>query len=153
MTFFAMLSSGKKISVTYSLSLSLKGLVHDVVEESFLKEINVLRYGKPQVLFSRSHNSMIKVHADIFCVLNNQPERRSNLKLANSNSILHGRFGYILDVMQVQISIKSSDSCSRSIIMEATTNSVHSEVKIAWRDTSLKCSAWMYHMQHKNLNY
>jgi hypothetical protein len=91
---------------------------------------------------------------DIFCVLNNQPERRSNLKLANGNSILHGRFGYKVDARQVQDSIKSCDSCSRSIIMEATTKSVHSEVKMEWRDgTCLKCSAWMYHMQHKNLNY
>jgi hypothetical protein len=91
-------SSGKKINVTYPLLLSLKGLNHDVVEESFLKGINVLDYGKPQVMFSRSHNSMVKAHADIFHVLNDQPERRSNLKLANGNSILHGRFGYILDV-------------------------------------------------------
>jgi hypothetical protein len=38
--------------------------------------------------------------------------------------------------------------------MEVATTSVHSEVKKEWRDgTCLKCSAWMYHMQHKNLNY
>jgi hypothetical protein len=129
MTFFAMSSSGKKIIVTYPLTLSLKGLDHDVVEESFLKEINILRSGKPQVMFSRSHNSMVKVHTDTFCVLNNQPKRRSNLKLANGNSILHGRFGYIIDVRQVQDSIKSCGSCSRSIIMESTTFTVQREVK------------------------
>jgi hypothetical protein len=94
MTLFAMSSSGEKISVTYPLLFSLRELDHDLVEESFLKEINVLRSGKPQVLFSRSHSSMAKVHHDIFCVLKDQPERRSNFKLANGNSILHGRFGY-----------------------------------------------------------
>jgi hypothetical protein len=40
-TLLTMSSLGENISVTYPLSFSLKGLDRDVVEESFLKEINV----------------------------------------------------------------------------------------------------------------
>jgi hypothetical protein len=49
-------------------------------------------FGGDKVMFSRSHNAMVKVHAEIFCILNDQPERRSTLKLGNGSSILHGRF-------------------------------------------------------------
>jgi hypothetical protein len=129
-----MLSLGERSSVTYPILLSLKGLDHDVIEVSFLKEMDLLCSGIPQVMFSRSHNSMVKVHTDIFCVLNGKPERRPNLKLGNGNSILHGRFGYIIDVRQVQDSIKSCDSCSSSIVIHAKTTSVHSAVKYEWRD-------------------
>jgi hypothetical protein len=101
-TIFTMNDDGEKIKVTYPLSLSVKGLNHEQVEALYVKELEQLRSEKLIVMYSRSHNSVVYVHADLFCVLNDQPERRNNLNLANGNSSHHGRFGYILDARKVK---------------------------------------------------
>jgi hypothetical protein len=54
------------------MSLSKKGLDHQVVEEIFLKEINLLREGKPLLMYSWSHQKTVNVHSGIYCVMNDQ---------------------------------------------------------------------------------
>ena len=71
-------------------------------------------------MYSRSHKSIVHVHAEIFCILNDQPERRGNLLLSNGNSMIHGRFRILLDCKQVKNSIRSCVSCTKNIIEEAT---------------------------------
>jgi hypothetical protein len=121
MTIFTISLIGEKISSTYPLTLSMKGLDHDIVEQYYMRQLLSLREGELIKMYSRSHNRVIHVHADIFCVMNDQPERRGNLHLINGNSMIHGRFGILMDCKQVQNGIRSCISCTKSILEEAMT--------------------------------
>jgi hypothetical protein len=123
-TIFTIDMNGEKISSTYPLTLSLKGMDHDVVDSMYEEQIKKLMEGELIIMYSRSHKSLVHVHGEIFCVLNDQPERRGNLKLANGNSMIHGRFGYLIDCRQVINGIRSCVTCSQSVIEEATSTSI-----------------------------
>lgn len=110
--------NGERIETTYPISLSTKGSNHEVIESCIKTEIEMLQSGKLLIMYSRFHNNIVYVHSDIFCVMNDQLERRGNLKLANGNSICHGRFGFILDCKQKKNVIRSCVDCSKSIELE-----------------------------------
>lgn len=153
-TIFSMNESGEKIMVTYPLSLSNKGADHEQVESLYYKEVNQLRSGKIITMYSRSHKSVVYVHGDIFCIMNDQPERRGNLKLANGNSLYHGRFGYIINFKKVQQFMVSCDVCTKSIICETNSSMNNSNQRFEWREnTCQKCTGWMYHMNDKMLQF
>lgn len=117
-TIFTSDKYGKKIQRTYPISLSKKGCDHEVVEERFSNELHELKFGKVPLMYSRAHRRLVCVHAELFCVMNDQPERRGNLKLSFGNAAVHGRFGYIIDGKQSQGKIRSCCSCTQNIITE-----------------------------------
>ena len=119
MTIFSIDIKGNKISSTYPLTLAMKGKDHDIVEKYYMRQILSLREGELISMFSTSHKAIVHVHADIFCVMNDQPERRGNLNLCYGNSAIHGRFGILMDCKQVKDGIRSCMSCTKSIIEEA----------------------------------
>jgi hypothetical protein len=83
--------------------------------------------------------------------MNDQPERRGNLKLANGNSIIHGRFGMLIDCRQLKDVIRSCNRCTRSIIDE-----IDLGVKINnyWRGNNCElCSAWLFNIDNNLLTY
>jgi hypothetical protein len=69
-------------------------------------------------MYSQSHKTTTNVHEDIYCVMHDQPERQSNLKLGNDISSIHKRFGYFIDIKQGQSAVKSCELCSTSILLE-----------------------------------
>lgn len=119
-TIFTADKYGKKIQRTYPISFSKKGGDHEVVEESFSNELHELKFGKLPLMYSRAHSGLVCVHAELFCVMNDQPERRGNLKLSFGNSAVHARFGYIINSKQSQGKIRSCSSCAQNIITEIT---------------------------------
>ena len=150
-TIFTMSDVGTKINVTYPVSLALKKENHKCVESLFLAELNKLRKGKYLIMYSRSHKSLVNVHANIFCVMNDQPERRSNLDLGNGNSTVHGRFGMLLDCKQVQDKIRSCNKCTKTITAEAKTVL---NINSNWRKKKCKvCTCWLYDLNSKLLRY
>ena len=118
-TIFTIDMNGKKRSSTYPLTLAMKGSQHEVVESYYMQQINSLKEGDMIIMYSRSHKQLVNVHAEVFCILNDQPERRGNLHLANGNSLIHGRFGILLDCRQVENGIRSCSKCTTTIIEEA----------------------------------
>lgn len=153
LTIIAMNKYGTKIKSTYPLTLALKGSNHEVVEEKHNKMLELLKEGELIEMFSMSHQSLISVHADLYCILNDQPERRGNLLLSNGNSIIHCRFGWLLDCRQVKDTIRSCANCSMNIIQEATTIS-NIDMRYEWRTKNCNdCSCWLYDMMHKKLLY
>jgi hypothetical protein len=74
-TIFTMDMDGKKRSSTYPLTLAMKGKNHDTVEQYYMRQIISLKEGKLINMYSRSHKAIVNVHAEIFCILNDQPER------------------------------------------------------------------------------
>jgi hypothetical protein len=150
-TIFSMSNVGTKISVTYPVALALKKENHKCVETLFLAELNKLRKEKYLIMYSRSHQSLVNVHANIFCVMNDQPERRSNLDLGNGNSTVHGRFGMLLDCKQVQDKIRSCTKCTKKITEEAKTVL---NINSNWRKKKCKdCTCWLYDLDSKLLRY
>jgi hypothetical protein len=117
-TIFVMTLTGEQIKKTYPISLTKKGTNHEAVECKINDELTKLRSGNLWVMYSRYHNSPIYVHADLYCVMNDQPERRGNLQLAHGNSSIHARMGLILDCKQVKNIIRSCPHCSESIRKE-----------------------------------
>jgi hypothetical protein len=73
MTIFTASTCREKISMTFPMSLSQKGLDHEIVEEFFLKELNLIKEGKPLLMYSLSHQKTVSFHADIYCVMNYHP--------------------------------------------------------------------------------
>ena len=118
-TIFTIDMNGKKRSSTYPLTLAMKGSQHEVVEEYYMQQVSSLKEGNMIIMYSRSHKQLVNVHAELFCILNDQPERRGNLNLANGNSMIHGRFGVLLDSRQVENGIRSCNKCTKTIIEEA----------------------------------
>ena len=97
----------------------MKGSQHEVVEEYYMQQVTSLKEGNMIIMYSRTHKQLVNVHAELFCILNDQPERRGNLNLANGNSMIHGRFGVLLDSRQVENGIRSCNKCTKTIIEEA----------------------------------
>jgi hypothetical protein len=121
-TIFTIDMEGKKRSSTYPLTLALKGTKHEIVEYYYMRQVLSLKEGELINMYSRSHKAIVHVHAEIFCILNDQPKRRGNLHLANGNSMIHGRFGILMDSKQVKNYIRSCSTCTESIISEATSS-------------------------------
>ena len=118
-TIFTIDMEGNKRSSTYPLTLAMKGKNHEIVENYYMQQILSLKDGPLINMYSRSHKAIIHVHADIFCIMNDQPERRGNLHLSNGNSMIHGRFGILLNCKQVANTIRSCENCTKSILDEA----------------------------------
>ena len=151
-TIFTMSKFGEKKKITYPVCLAFKGSNHDSVDLQHSLELSSLTSGELLSMYSKSHNAFVHIHADIFSILNDQPERRGNLGLANGNSMIHGRFGLLLDSRQVVNAIRSCPMCSKSIIMEALNE--EPLLKYEWREnTCIDCSSWMYHIDHQLLYY
>lgn len=149
---FTMNKFGVKTKITYPVSLAMKGCNHDSVDFQHSLELSSLNSGEPRLMYSKTHNDSVYIHADIFSILNDQPERRGNLDLANGNSIIHGRFGLLIDSRQVKDAIRSCQVCSKSILMEAMAD--NQTIKYEWRDKSCNaCSSWMFNLEHKLLRY
>jgi hypothetical protein len=92
-TFFVMNHEGFPEFITYPISFGSKGIDHEEVHKQILKDILSLRSGTYTIMYSTYLKTPICVHADIFAVLCDHPERRSTLKLAAGNSYYHTQFG------------------------------------------------------------
>ena len=112
-TIIAMTKEGMKLSYTYPIATSAKGVDHEEVYELLSKEVMQLSTGPMISFFCRYTNGPVKVHADIYAILADQPERRSNLCLAAGNSRYHKRFGYLLDANTCANAIRACNDCEK----------------------------------------
>jgi hypothetical protein len=92
-TLFLMNNEGVAEFVTYPIAFGSKGKDHNEVHAQILDDITSLRSGKYTIMYSTYLKTPVCIHADIFAVLNDHPERRSTLKLAAGNSYYHTQFG------------------------------------------------------------
>jgi hypothetical protein len=121
-----------------------------------LHELNIMKNSNQKVtMFASAYKTSVIVYADIYCVMNDQPERRKNLGVALGNSSFHKRMGYIMDYKQLLPVIPSCKACSKSIQQEYNGIIGKSQNKNnKWRKSGCrKCSAWLYHMDSKLLYY
>ena len=115
-TIFAMTVDGSKVSYTYALATSAKGVDHEEVEVRICHELELLRFGKMKPFYCRFLSAPVMVHSDVFCVMTDQPERRSTLGLAAGNSRQHKRFGYLFDCVNSIDVIRSCPTCTTEVL-------------------------------------
>lgn len=154
-TLFIMDSNGYNVKSTFPIAMSKKGSDHDLVYKKIIKDLKVLNSGKFLKCYSKYLGRFVNVHADIFTVLADQPERRTMLRLSAGNSTVHTRFGTIMNCRQSVDYIRSCDTCTESINREVLHFSYgHNtgNVSYHWRkSTCTKCTSWLYHESNKLL--
>ena len=142
---------GEVIENTYPISVSKKECDHEEVQKEVQEEIKELSSGKFILIYSRSHNCPVYVHADVFCYKMDQPERRSNLKLLAGNSNLHGRYGFLQDIKNKVGVIRSCIKCRESIMNEIENDKIDEN---GWRSNKCSvCTNWMYDYESELLDY
>jgi hypothetical protein len=105
----------------------------------------MLKSGPFQVFLSSFNQEPVYVHAQCFCVLNDQLERRSSLKLSAGNSIHHRRWNYVTDLNQSRNKLRSCSTCFYAVLREilawrAGNNDIHN-----WRTCRCPdCSRGMF---------
>ena len=155
-TIFAMTKDGMHLSYTYPIATSANGVDRDEVYELLSKEIVQLSSGPMTSFFSRYSKSPIKIHADIFSIMADQPERRSNLCLAAGNSRYHKRFGYLLDTNTCVDAIRACKDCEKQILDKASIYlcDEYRGDSSDWRiEPCNVCSGWVTFDKHKLLMY
>lgn len=127
--------TGLIVSRVFPLALGKKGVCHDEVEQAITQNLKMLNNGPISLFLSSYYKQPVYVHADCFCVLNDQPERRSSLGLLAGNSRVHSRFGYLLDSRKTQSIIRACSNCA-----ELINNEVHAMNENV--DDILTCHSW-----------
>jgi hypothetical protein len=132
-------SSTKISSSTYPVAIGKKDIPHEEVEQCLIDELESLMKGPMTILFSNNLKSPVHVHAETFCILNDQPERRSGLGLAAGNAKYHRRWGFSCDIKCMIGQIPACTQC-----MSHIENSIYS-THVTWNNmpSCSKCTRWM----------
>lgn len=156
---FARLIDGTKVTYTYPISTAPKGVCHDEVDIQIYNELQSLRTGCFLTFFCRFMLKPIYVHADIFCMLADQPERRTLLNLSAGDSINHKRFGYLLDYQKCKNVILPCNQCHDYVNSEVDKyinkydKILDDESNLLLATQCLVCSNWMLFDDHPLLKY
>ena len=157
LTICAMTETGHKVSYTYPISSSAKNADHEEVECLISNELEMLKSGNMQRFFYRYLSLPVHVYADLYCILADQPERRSTLGLAAGNSRYHKRFGLLLDYNASVDVIRCCKNCEKGIMFKAK---FHPRVGSRYDGTYWElahcevCSTWLlFHEDHEKLLY
>ena len=110
-TFVSNTFSSNDLANTYPISIGLKSLTHDVVEERFLNECKDLAGGKGNQFYSTHKKRNINVHFEIIASLGDQPERRSMNYMMLGNSIFCSRFRFSANLKEIYQHMPSCNRC------------------------------------------
>jgi hypothetical protein len=155
LTIFTMTTDDNKVSYTYPIAASKKSNDHEEIECILNDEIQQLRSGLMKVYFCRYLSAVVNVHADIFCIMTDQPERRSTLGLSAGNSKYHKRFGLLLDYNNCIDIIRCCKKCEEIIDLKyniKVTTPGYDESHCTL-DRCQYCSCWLLFTDHKDLSY
>ena len=79
---------------TSVIAIGAKGVCHEEVEERFSNDLCTLSSGPPLLFFCRRRQEMVKVHAELWVSLQDQPERRGANCIDLGNSNMAARWGH-----------------------------------------------------------
>ena len=100
---------------TYAISVGLKSVDHDAVEDQFLKETMELSNGVNNTFYSMHLKRNVKVHFEIIASLADQPERRSMNKIMLGNSLFLSRFRYSGNLKKIGKFLPPCVDCLKSM--------------------------------------
>ena len=96
---------------TYPYAIGLKGTCHEEVERKFKEELAELSKGADDWFYERATKKMVRVHAELFVGIQDQPERRGANFLALGNSTYHARFGHSINFKAAHNVLKACKDC------------------------------------------
>ena len=137
-------------SETFVISLGKKGINHDEVNIEIEKELKMLRSNHFQYIFSGHDKSMINIHAELYFIMNDQPEKRSCTFLSAGNSTHHTRFMYSSNIKLTKNHFIACETCKNNIhILNQLSNiyildkNIISHLSYKNILNCNKCSCWM----------
>ncbi len=96
---------------TYLIAVGPKSSNHEEVESKFAAELKELSSGESDLFYCKRSKRMVKVHAELFVSLGDQPERRAANFIMRGNSTYGPRFGYSCPIGSLVNVIPSCESC------------------------------------------
>jgi hypothetical protein len=101
---------------TYPIALGYDTEDHEEVEEKFASELMQLRSGKVMDFYHGGVKKMVRVHLDLFCSLQDQPERRSANYIMLGGSKYTARWGLAGDFAAVASGIPACSVCWSNLL-------------------------------------
>ena len=83
-----------------------------------------------------AQKKIVNVHVELFVTLQDQPERRGANYIMLGNGRYTSRFGYAIDLIQIQEKNPACDNCLHDIYMKEETPSLSTMNKC------LNCGSW-----------
>ena len=125
-----------KLAYTYPISIGSgsKSSNHDSVQAMFFTEMKELSSGQHNLFFSKEHGNYVRVHAEIFVYLMDQPERRSSNYIMLGNSTYSSQWGKAADIGYAATYLPSCNSCQRNLLAYIHKSDYHNHCD--------KCSNW-----------
>ena len=98
---------------TYPLVLGPKGDMagYEIVERYHNAELEKLAGTGGEKMYSKAKLAWVDVHAEVLAVMGDQPARRTAHYLRGSGSLIHGRFGYIVNHNEIWAKVPSCACC------------------------------------------
>lgn len=105
--------AGHRLTHTYPIATGRKGCNHEVVEQMFASEMASLRTNSSQnIFFSKKHGGNVRVYAELFASLQDQPERRSGNYIMLGGGRYTARWGHAADFVALVSGIPSCKDCT-----------------------------------------
>jgi hypothetical protein len=96
---------------TYVLASGPKEVSHEIIEATLADELEKLRSDNNLIFFDGVSNSMVKVHAELFVSLQDQPERRSANYISLGNSTYSAQWCLASDFAAISQGVPSCPEC------------------------------------------
>lgn len=104
---------------TYIIAIGRSSSCHESVEKRFSSELKDLRSGVNNIFYSKLHRKDMRVHAELFVSLQDQPEKRQGSFVSMGNSLHTARWGYSANLSQVASKIPSCDKCYKAMLFNS----------------------------------
>ena len=133
---------------TYPLALGPKNSSHEMIEERFKEDLQILQNGSPQMFYNGHTKSMFRVHAELVLSIQDQPERRGENHIALGMSNYTARFGYLLNVNYVKDLIIPCKLCEQILFSNRNNKCIAMEL-----DSCQTCASWDYLSKKELLSF
>ena len=104
-------NEGQQLRATYPCAVGRKNVSHDAVEKRMADESKQLRSGTLPPFYVGSKKQSVHLHFDLFCNLQDQPERRSSNHMMAGNAQYAGRWRVSADHLELYPKLKACDDC------------------------------------------
>lgn len=120
---------------THVVAIGKKGDCHEEAEALFKKDLLALSSGEPLQFFSKKAGRSLKIHAELFVSLQDQPERRDANFMTRGTGTHAARWSFAANLFDVSALVPSCSDCLMNRL-ESTLNATENCDKCANWDTN-----------------
>jgi hypothetical protein len=122
-----------RLTHTYPIACGRKGCSHEVVEQMFASEMASLRCNSSQnIFYSKKHGGNVRVYAELFAGLQDQPERRSGNYIMLGGGRYTARWGHAADFVALASGIPSCKECAMHLLSVAAVSDIRCTKCLNW---------------------